>query len=409
MAQALANNAAVHAAAARVRAAQARIGPAGARPDPMLMASVQNLPLRQPGYADFMTMNMVGISQTIPYPGKLSLAEQAAREEVGAATAALAQARLDAVADVKTAYYELAFARSATRVVRQNEAVLGSLVGVSEARYGVGTASQADVLRARVDAARLGDDAAALAAQERSALARLNAALNRPSTTPVDSAVIPARLARLAVADSAAQVHFVSAALGAAAADSPLLPLDSLDALAARNSPMLRSREAEIAAQAQRVALTRKARLPDFDVSVQYGQRPQFPDMVSLSVAVPLPLQHRRKQDQATVESEATLAALEAERSATVDTLHQQIATLVSDIERERTQLALSVRAVLPQARATLSSALASYQVGSVDFPAVTDAQASVFTYETTYFRALTDFATSVAQLERVVGTEVLR
>lgn len=409
VALALSSNPGVSAAAARVKAAQARVGPAGARSDPMLMAGVLNLPHGALGYSDDFTMNILRLTQTFPYPGKLSLAGQVARNEVSATVAAVAQARLDAVADVKTGYYELAFVRSAQQIVEQNRQVLGGLISVAEARYGVGTSSLADVLRARVDAARLGDVAASLSAEERAALARLNAVLNRPVTTPVSAATVPVRIVRLAVADSASQVRFTSPALGASAAGSPLLPIDSLMALAERNSPMLLSHEAGIAAQERRLALARKAHLPDFDVSLEYDHRPQYPDYVSFFVSVPLRLQRGRKQNQQVLETRADLEAVQAGHLSAVDSVRRRVATLAGDVERERTQLALSLKAVLPQARAALASALGSYQTGRVDFAAVIDAQASVFSYETAYFRDLTDFAASLAELERVVGTGVLR
>jgi outer membrane protein, heavy metal efflux system len=409
VALAIAVNPAVRATTARVRAAQAQIGPAGARPDPMLMAGVLDFPYGKPGFSDNFTMNTVRLTQSFPYPGKLSLAEQAAREDEGATRALLDQAKLDAAREVKAAYYELAFVRRAREIVERNAAVLGSLIKVSEARYGVGTGVQADVLRARVEAAHLGADAASLAAQERVALARLNAIVDRPSNTPIDSATIPPRIARLAVADSAPHVHFMSSALGAPAADSPLPPVDSLQALAIAHSPMLRQHEARIAAQERRLSIAEKAHLPDFDVSLEYDQRPQFRDYVSLFISVPLRLQRHRKQDQEVVAADAELTALRAEHAAEVNALRKEVATLSSDAERERTQLALSLKAMLPQSRAALESATASYQVGRVDFPTVTDAQAALFNYETAYFRALTDFATTLAQLESVVGTEVVR
>jgi len=406
---ALAANPGLHAASARVEAARAQIGPAGARPDPMLMAGILNFPYGKPGFSDNFTMNTVRLTQTFPYPGKLSLAEEAARADQAAAVSESEQARLDVTRDVKAAYYELSFVRRAMDIVQRNEAVLGGLINVSQARYVVGTAAQADVLRARVEAAHLGDEAASLAAEERAALARLNAVLERPSDAPVDSPAIPARIARLAVEDSAVHVHFTSATLGASASNSPLLPRDSLQVLAVRNSPMLRAHEARIAAQERRLALAEKAHLPDFDVSLEYDERPHFRDYVSFFVSVPLRLQRGRKQDQEVLGARAELSALHAEHTAEVDALGKDVTTLASDVERERTELALSLKAVLPQARATLESAEDSYQVGRDDFPAVMDAQASVFNYETAYFRALADFATSLAELERVVGTEVLR
>jgi outer membrane protein, heavy metal efflux system len=409
VARALAANPAVRAAASRVDAARAQIGPAGARPDPMLMAGVLNFPYARPGYADNFTMNTVRLTQTFPFPGKLSLAERAAREDESAAHATVDQAKLDAVRDVKIAYYELAFVRQARAIVTRSGAVLGNLIRVSEARYTVGTAVQADVLRARVDAAHLADEAAMLNAQERAALARLNAVLDRPSDTPVPTAVIPPRLARLAGADSAAQVHFTSSALGAPPAGSPLLSVDSLQALAVARSPMLQSHEARVAAQQRRVAAAEKAHLPDFDVSLEYDERPNFPNYVSFFVSVPVRLQRGRKQDQEVVGARAELAALHAEHTAQANMLRQDVATLASDAERERTQVALSLKAVLPQARATLESATASYQVGRVDFAAVSDAQTTLFTYEIAYVRALTEFATTLAQLESIVGAEVVQ
>src|SRR5258707_14744877 len=49
--------------AAQIREAQERVGPAGSLPNPMLMSGVQNKPIDLSH--DFMTMYMVGASQTI--------------------------------------------------------------------------------------------------------------------------------------------------------------------------------------------------------------------------------------------------------------------------------------------------------------------------------------------------------
>ena len=66
------------------------------------------------------------------------------------------------------------------------------------------------------------------------------------------------------------------------------------------------------------------------------------------------------------------------------------------------------MKAILPQARASLSAATANYQVGKAEFLGVLDDQATVFTYEIDYYRALSDFATNLAELERLAGREIL-
>ncbi len=400
---------ALRAAEARVVEARAAIGPAGARPDPMLMAGILDFPYGKPGFSDNFTMNILRVTQTVPYPGKLSLATRAAQEDETAGRAALEQKRLDVERDVRSAYYELAFVRKARTIVESNEQLLTGLARITVAQYTVGKTAQADVLRARVEIARLGSEAAALAAEEQAALARLNAVLDRPSATSVDNAAIPQSVAQLAIADSGSHIHFSSAALGAAVSDSPLLPLDSLTALAIAHSPTLKGHEARIAAQDNRLNLARKAHLPDFDISLEYDQRPQFRDYISFFVSVPLRLQRKRKQDQEIIGARAEFEAMEAEHASDVNAIRQVVATRMSEVERERTRLALSVTAILPQAHAALESATASYQVGRVDFASLVDAQAAVFNYETAYWRSLTDFAEALAELQRVVGAEVLR
>ena len=73
------------------------------------------------------------------------------------------------------------------------------------------------------------------------------------------------------------------------------------------------------------------------------------------------------------------------------------------------TQLALDVKAILPQGRASLAAATAGYQAGKTDLLTLLDSQSTLFAYETSYYRSLADFADAIAQLEAVVGKEVLR
>ncbi|GLC27782.1 TolC family protein [Roseisolibacter agri] len=491
---ALAASPLVRAAAARVDAAAARVGPAGARPDPMLMAGVQNLPLSAPGFADEMTMAMVGVGQTVTLPGKRALRRTAAEREVDAARAEVARVRLDVARDVRTAYLDLAYLDRALTLVARNRTLLVEQVRVAESRYGSGAdlalapttsmASRAaplampttgapmaaaraatprvsasasapamggmgsmgagggdgtpmlpaampavnaapavmggamrapmpggalqEILRARAEVARLAEDAAALVEERRAVLARLNAALDRPSATPVDATVVPARIVRAAVAPSAREVRFTSAALGARAAGSPLPSVETLQALATERSPILRTHEALIAAQRARVELARRERRPDLDVALQYGVRPRHPDMITATVSVPIPVQRRRVQDQLVAGARAELTALEAEHHQQLAVHGAEIARLHAEAERARTQLALLSSAAMPQAQASLAASLAAYRAGQAGLAAVLDAHAAVFDQETAYQRALTDFARAVAELERSVGAEVL-
>jgi outer membrane protein TolC len=125
-------------------------------------------------------------------------------------------------------------------------------------------------------------------------------------------------------------------------------------------------------------------------------------------VSLPIPIHSGRKQSQMVAEARSQLAADEAEHHTTMNDIRATVATQYADAERARTQLALDARVILPQARAGVESATASYRAGRGDFLSVLQAQATVFEVETDADRALTDFAKGVAQLDRVVGREVL-
>ncbi|MCC7054777.1 MAG: TolC family protein [Gemmatimonadaceae bacterium] len=408
IAVATASSPTLRAARFRVDAMRSRVGPAGLRPDPMLTVGLRDFPASRPGFYDSFTMKMVGVRQTIPYPGKLGRDRRIATREVEASEAAVTVTRLDVIRDVQRAYYEIAFTDRALDVVNRNRDLLVDVVKVADSRYGVGQGGQQDVLRARIEAGRLGEQAVTLIEQRRAALARLNAVLDRPVETPLVGAEVPGRIARAAVADSAGQVRFVSATLGARAANSPLPPVDALTTMALDASPMLREAQATIAAQTTRVERAGKEHLPDFEVAFDYGQRRGFTDLVTATVAIPIRLQRRAREDQLSAAARADLAALESELAARRNAIRAEVVRLSADLERQRTQLALYKTAIIPQGRAALTSSLASYQVGRVEFLPVLETQATLFNYETECFRVLTDFATTLAELERVVGREIL-
>lgn len=401
----------IRAARDRVGAAQAAIRPAGALPDPTLGVGVMNVPISGRDREDMtsMTMATVGVGQTIPYPGKLRLRRRVSELELAAAEARLEAARWAVRQEVTDAYADLAFVDRALEIVGRNEKLLSNFTRVTESRYGVGVGNQTDVLKARVEAARLAEEAVDLTERRRAALARLNAALDRPSDAAVPEATIPERIARAAVADNAKDIRFASAALGSRAANSPLPALAELQEAAVRQNPAILAHQAMIEAQAARVELARKEHLPDFDVSVQYGQRSGASDVVSAMVSIPIPLRKGQRQDLLAKEAEAELSALQAEHHERANEIRSAVASAYADMERDRAQLALYVKSIIPQGRAALESATASFQVGRVDFLTLLENQTTLYNYETAYYGALTRFAERLAELERTVGEEILK
>ena len=406
--RAVERNPGLAAARNRARAAAARVAPAGSLPDPVLSLALRNFPASDPGFGDFMTMKTVGLSQRLPYPGKRSSAQAAALRATDAANATLQDLRLDLERKVRQAYYELVFLDRALEVVARHTRVLSGLVQTADARYGVGTAGLEDVLKAQVEEAALADEAARLTEHRRGILARLNALLDQPPDIPLGAVALPERVV-LVASRPPGRVSFTSLDPGARVADSPLRPLDELLRAAVERNPTIELHQARIAAQRARLDLAGKAHLPDVDVALSYGQRDGRTDMLSLSVSMPLPVNRGSRQDPGIEEAAAELAALEATHRGHVNDLKARVSDVYADLERDRTGLALLTTAMLPRGTAALQAATAGFQVARTDFLTVLANQTTLFQYETSYHRTLSDFAQNLAELQRLVGEEVLR
>lgn len=399
---ALSDHPLVLAAGARLDAARARVGPSAAWPDPMLMVGIENLPLAaasaappsghgsvvEPEADDMMTMKMLGVAQTLPFPGKLAPRRRAAEQNVMAAQAQLDAARNRVVREIREAYYELAYLDRALVLAREAHRLSESVAGAAQARYVAGTGEQRAVLDARVAAARFAEQVIQLEAQRRAQQAVLARALAEPVGPSDIAPVLPEWIAH--------------------AANWPLPAAAQLQERAVRSNPELRARSAEIAALIEQSAAARKEYLPDFEVSIRYGQRNDRADMISASVGIPIPIHKSRKQDQLARAGEADVAAARAELLDESNRVRAEVAALHADLERIRAQVALFSGSIIPQAEAAVASARASQMTGRTELFLVLQRQNTLLEYQLARERLLADFAEKLAQLESLVGAEVL-
>ena len=386
MTEALQNNPEIQVARSEHEAAKQRVAPAGALDDPMLEAGVLNSPLPSLSFRrDDMTMKMLGLSQKLPFPGKRGLRREVATKEAESVEYAYQETVNRVVRDVKVAYFDLATVIESTRLVERNRQVLAQFLSIAEARYAVGQGSQADVLRAQTQLSRLGDELIQLG-QERSVIeADLIRLLGRSSDTATP---VPEGL-RLREATQ---------------------PLDALRDKAFAERPQLLALQSLIDRSGKALELARREYYPDFDVRFAYGQRADTldginrDDMVSLTVAVNLPIWRETRLAPQVAEATAMrrqasemYAAQQNEVSAG---LRQQVATAGQSLKSAR----LYETGILPQARLTVESSLAAYKVSRVDFLTLLDSQMTLFGYETSYTKVLSNYNKALVEIDFLTG-----
>lgn len=385
IAEALEKNPEIAAAKRRVDVKRARIPQASALPDPVIsLTSMGNVVPFWLQKGDPSSARIVGFSQDIPYPGKLSLKGKAARTEAEAERFAFEQSWRGVVTNLKTAYYDLYFIDRSLATVNRTKTLLEQFLKIAEARYEVGKGLQQDVLKAQTEISILLERGLLLEQRRRSTVAYINSILLRPPDEPLGR-----------VADvRKSELPFT---------------LESLYETALNGSPEIKRQERTIDSSQYRLSAARKDFYPDFGASVQYLQRDGMPDMWSFGVNVKIPLYFGQRQRPAVQEAAAELAGARQE----YDSLRAQTMFRVKDYYLTATTsarlLQLYETGIIPQAALTLESSIASYQVGTSDFLTLLTNLVTVLTYELNYYEQLANYQKALVQLEPLIGVELAK
>jgi outer membrane protein TolC len=384
--EALENNPEIQAAQQEREAARHRIAPAEALDDPMLEAGVINAPLASsPFNREDMTMKMIGLSQRLPFPGKRSLRKDVAAKDAEAVNYGYQETVNRVIRDLKLAYFDLGLTLEMTQLAEKNKLILEGFLHLAEDHYRVGMGSQADALKAQTQVSRMQDELLRLARQRPVIEAELIRTLGRHINA---AALIPAP----------SHIH------------EELLNLEALRETALAQRPQLLALQSLIARNEKSIDLARRAYYPDLDVRLSYGQRDSMldgtrrDDMVSMTVAINLPVWRGNKIEPRIMESQAmrdqALDLHQVQRNEIAAKLRQQVATTEQNLKSAR----LYQTTILPQARLTVESALAAYRVNRVDFLTLLDNQMTVFNYEISLVTTMANYNKALAEIDLLTG-----
>ncbi|MEO7711327.1 MAG: TolC family protein [Gemmatimonadaceae bacterium] len=387
------------AAQALVRAAQARVPGARRPPDPQLQLGFMNYELPRLRPMEQIGMTQLQLMQMVPLGGKLALAGRVA----GAQASVIDERGRELVWELRRqtamAFYDLYATDRQLDVTRETLRLLQDIARTAEAMYRVGEGRQADVLRSHVEIARMTGDTMRMQAMRLSMVARLNALRNTDAALSITTPGLP---------------QFPD-----------VIPARSwLDSLAAISRPMIRAGLDGVRAAEASASLARREIVPDLQVGVQYGQRSATMTradatgvlmasrtterMGSLMLGATIPIFARDRQFQMRNEANAMKAMAEAEVAAMRADTRGGIGEAYASLERSRSLSRLYRTTVLPQAEATVSSAMSAYRVGTVNFMTLLDSRMTVNTYRQQLYVLEADEGKAWAELEMLIGRELI-
>lgn len=388
--QALAQNPGLAASSARAEAMATMPDQAGALPDPRLRFGAMNVPTdtyeldQEP-----MTQLQVGISQAIPFPGKLGLKETAARHMSSSADNDVLENRQQLIARVKTMWWQLHYLDRALETTTRNKKLFRQFIQIARTKYKVGKGLQQDVLLAQLELSKLTDREIQLRQKRKAANSRLNALLNRS-------------------ADRVIQITLVSDIILTAIPD-----VIELTELARKNRPLLLSQRNRIEGAQARLDLANMGYYPNFMLGATYGKRSfimangnEASDFASVMISMSLPLYGHRKQSQAITQRSAELVKQKHTLQNRFENVTADLSRYSADFESASQRVLLFKSGIIPQARQTVASMLAGYQVNKVDFLNLVRAQITLYNYETQYWKAASEAFQARARLAATAGKE---
>lgn len=349
---ALERSQALAAPAANARAARELAVAAGQRPDPVLRLSLNNVPIngadRWSTTNDFMTMQSVGIMQTLPSQAKRQARSQKFEREAEASLEQKQMLATEIQRETAVAWFELRAIELKVSLLKVQIDEAGRQVLATKTAFRSGRGSQTDGIAAR------------------EALSRLEQALLQMQA---DQASARGALAR-----------WTGLASGIALNDPLPISSSSLDAQPFSSTLdqhiALRAMQARVEAARANAEVMRLEREPDWSVELMLSKRgPQYSDMMSVGLSVPLTWDRPQRQDRELAASLAQADALEAE-------LNEARRERQLDMERQHqnwraalAQLQLIDRDRLPLAQQRVEAVLATYRSGTTPLTTVLEAR----------------------------------
>lgn len=349
---------------------------AGAYLNPSILGTAGPGSIRDPSTGVTITQRTVTVMQPLEWQGKRRARQQAADAGAAGASAAMEETRLNVIAEVKVAFYQLLFAQRDADLATQNLTMVEEVLRTVKARVAAGEATPFETMKATVEVQKAKKELAR--AQNTLVVARVKLDTLTAGTLGKQFSI---------------QGDFES-----------LQPGFDLDALANRTMeehPTLR-RLTKLVEQAQFSAtLERESRIPNVTVQGAY-HREAGNEAVMAGLSVPLPLWYQRQG-----EIEAALGAghrAEADRLRAQNELAQAITQHTQDVRTANEQIQVFETGLLKQAEQTLRVARISFQQGVASLLDVLDSQRVYRQTLLEYAQARADLSIALARLERAVG-----
>lgn len=378
---ALENNHELSLARSGLAAAAERPSQAMALPDPMFMFGYQN-----EGYDEYTfgemegAQWMFGLSQMIPYPGKLGSRGAMAMEDAAALGLAYEAARIEVKRTVKELYFDLFLAHKSRDILESRRAILDKLEKTALSRYSTGMSSQSEVVMLQGEKYMLMEGLVMLRQRQEAAEAGLNAVLDRDLGTPVPR---PSALRRT---EFSATVDELLASIG--------------------QTPAVGEKERMKAAALASHRMAGLEYYPDVTLAANlYKRDGEFEDMMSVTATVNIPVFYRSKQRAAVREAGARVELADHEIYAVTRMIEADLREMLAMAEASENLMRLYEDALIVKTRQGVEAGVAAYTSGKGELMLILRNLETLKTYEQAYWDEFVRREKTIARIEALTAS----
>jgi outer membrane protein, heavy metal efflux system len=318
----------------------------------------------------------VTIGQPIEWPAKRAARRRAAEAGLAGASAGLVETRLNLIADVKNAFYELLLAQREAEMARQNLRIVEEVRRIVNARVRLGESPQFEAIKAEVE------------------LLKANQAVTRAENVVRVSRVTLDTL----TAGALGSTYQIDGAFRHLPAE---LEIQMLTARALDQHPTVQRLNKLVEQADHSLAFERQARIPNITVNGSYW-REIGREAVSAGLSIPTPIWYQRQGEITT--AMGTKRREEAQLLRARQGLVKEVTRHFQDAQTTAELLELFEKGLLKQSEEALRIAQFSFRQGAASLLEVLDAQRVQRQVLVDYAQAQFDLSISLTRLEQAVG-----
>lgn len=323
----------------------------------------------------------LGVSQDIPYPGKLRLRGEIAKRDADVTEQQYESVRRAVLAELKSVYFQLAYLSKTLAILGSDGALLKQMEQAAEAGYRVGLGNQQDAIQAQLEQTKLLEEITNRHLEIGKLEAELKQLLNRPQDS---SDIEPTGLSETPLTQS----------------------YDELLAAAKVQNPDIAAAQRMTQRQALQVNLARKDFYPDFSIQYMWQRTDpaEFPAYYMLTFGVRVPIYLGRRQRPELAEAEADRLRAHSELEAQSQQVASQLRAQYVTVQQTANLLKIYNQGLGPQSRAEYQAGLAAYQNNRADFQTLSTAFFDVLQLDEGYWQNLAQYESAIARIEQITG-----